>query len=121
MQIIIIIIAFTVVDINTVQLDRKPVEPWDHIYDSSCTLGVTANAISTLMKALRVNGWKVKNELVNECCKFWFNILFLEQEVFFICRDTMFFSLQLHCVIRKSKDTIYNVHFVNVYRLRRIN
>lgn len=69
------------------------------------------------MKALRVNGWKVKNELVNECCKFWFNILFLEQEAFSFPGDTMLFSLQLHRMICKSGDAIYNVYFVNVRRL----
>lgn len=54
--IIIIIVALVVADINTVQLDRNLLEPWDYIYGFSCTPDVTQDAICTLMKAFRVSG-----------------------------------------------------------------
>lgn len=57
-------------------------------------------------------------KLVNESCIFWFNILFLE-------KYTVFFSIHLHCVkinqICESENVIYNVYFVDVCGLRRIN
>lgn len=38
---IIITVAFAAVDINTAQLDKKLLGPWDHICDCSCSPDVT--------------------------------------------------------------------------------
>lgn len=73
--------------------------------------------------AFRVNGWKVKNELVNEHGKFPFNMLFLDQEAFVDMQHSLAFRYIVRKIIQicESENVIYNVYFVNVYRLRRIS